>query len=193
MIPIYIADPQTREQIREKAKSVREYFQIDNQKYINIVKVIEDLQNDGTLSYETLVDSDFDKVAKCYYPNITQKELLNMPTFTDMNQEHIYIREKSYEKACIGDPVERMNLAHELGHIIMKITGVKYKPSTSLVTPESYRDPEWQAKCFAGEFMMNKELVENLSSEEIKKECGVTGKSANYQKSRWIEEQNKTH
>lgn len=188
MIPIYIADPQTRIQIREKARSVRVYLRIENQKYINIVKVIEDLQNDRTLSYETLMDSDFDKVAKYYYPNITLKELLNMPAFTDMKENHIYIRENSYNKACDGDKVERMNLAHELGHIVMNITGVKYELSTSLVTPEAYRDPEWQAKCFGGEFMMNKELVENLSAEEIANECGITYKSANYQKSKWNEE-----
>lgn len=193
MIPKYIADPQTRKQIREKAKFVREYLKIDDQVYINIVKVIENLQNEETLFCDILNVTDFDKVAKFYYPNIAREELLNMPAFTDMKMNNIYIRENSYNKACNGDPVERMNLAHELGHIIMKITGVKYEKLTSFVTPEAYRDPEWQAKCFGGEFMMNKELVENLSADEIAKVCGITGRSANYQKLKWTEEQNKTH
>ena len=34
MIPIYIADPQTRKQIREKARFEREYLHINDQKYI---------------------------------------------------------------------------------------------------------------------------------------------------------------
>ncbi len=193
MIPKYIADPQTRIQIREKAKNVREYLNLENKKYIDIIKVIDDLQNEETLSYEILLDSDFDKIAKLYYQNITPKELLNMPAFTDMRENHIYIRENNYNKAWDGDGIERMNLAHELGHVVMNITGVKYELSTSLVTPEAYRDPEWQAKCFAGEFLMNKDLVENLSSEEIRQECGVGSQSANYQKLKWLEEKNKAH
>lgn len=194
MIPIYIADPQTRKQIREKARFVREYLHINDQKYIEIVRVLEYLQDkEEMLSMEIMTDSDFNKAAKRYYPNATQEEIWRIPTFTDIEQDHIYIRENNYNKACMGDPIERMNLAHELGHIIMHITGVRYKPSTSLVRPKSYEDPEWQAKCFGGEFMMNKEVVENFNVETIMKECGVGSQSANYQKSKWIEEKNKTH
>ena len=46
---------------------------------------------------------------------------------------------------------------------------------------EAYEDPEWQAKCFAGEVMINKELVKNMKPQEIALQCGVSLQAAEYQ------------
>lgn len=46
---------------------------------------------------------------------------------------------------------------------------------------QPFFDPEWQAKCFAGEFMISHKLTKNMSSHEIAIQCGVSLAAANYQ------------
>ena len=38
----------------------------------------------------------------------------------------------------------------------------------------SFEDPEWQAKCFAGELLIPAHLVGDLTPEEISEKCGVS-------------------
>ena len=44
-----------------------------------------------------------------------------------------------------------------------------------------YEDPEWQANCFAGELLVPKRLVKNLSVEEVVEQCKVTKAMASIQ------------
>ena len=46
---------------------------------------------------------------------------------------------------------------------------------------KAYEDPEWQANCFAGELLVPKRLVKNLSVEEIVEQCKVTQAMASIQ------------
>jgi Zn-dependent peptidase ImmA (M78 family) len=45
---------------------------------------------------------------------------------------------------------------------------------------KAYKDPEWQAKCFAGELLMDYEMTEGMSTLEIVKNCKVTLDAARY-------------
>ena len=46
---------------------------------------------------------------------------------------------------------------------------------------KTYSDPEWQAKCFAGELLVPAHLMKGCSAEEIVEECGVSYDAAKIQ------------
>lgn len=81
-----------------------------------------------------------------------------------------------------------MTIAHEIGHfVLLCIFGVRLYSSTD-ETIHSCCDPEWQAKCFTGEFLINKDLVKNFTSYDIYDKCGVSIEAAEYQLSKFREE-----
>ena len=45
----------------------------------------------------------------------------------------------------------------------------------------AYQDPEWQAKCLAGELMVPYELVGGMSAAAVANACGVSLQAAYYQ------------
>jgi Zn-dependent peptidase ImmA (M78 family) len=77
-----------------------------------------------------------------------------------------------------------LTITHEFAHYLLHdeaiglarvMEGEKLKP---------YHDPEWQAKAFAGEFLIPAHLISNLSIDEIVIKCGVSYEAARYQRSK---------
>lgn len=80
---------------------------------------------------------------------------------TDHENKMIYIRSDVYERALDGHGRGRMTIVHEVGHCIMHTPErVLYARAFGTARPKAFQDPEWQAKAFAGEFMMPCELIE---------------------------------
>ncbi len=46
--------------------------------------------------------------------------------------------------------------------------------------PKPYEDPEWQAKCLAGELLIPYDLTAGMSASKIAQECGVSFEAAQY-------------
>lgn len=79
-----------------------------------------------------------------------------------------------------GDGFGRMTMAHELGHMLsFKLFGIKLYRKTSFGN-KIYEDPEWQAKCFAGELLMDYEMTTGMTINDISKKCGVSFDAAEY-------------
>ena len=75
---------------------------------------------------------------------------------------------------------DRMTIAHELLHLIL------HQPSSLTLYRRNeeipiYKNPEWQAECFAGELLMPYERIKNMSESEIVDKCKVSQIAAHYQ------------
>lgn len=100
----------------------------------------------------------------------------------DILTGHIKIKETVYERACDGEGRDRMTIAHEIGHFFtICFCGFKLQRNFDNKPVPAYKDPEWQAKCFAGELMIPYHLVKDMSPKEIEKVCGVSADAATYQ------------
>lgn len=101
---------------------------------------------------------------------------------TDIRTGHIRIKESVYNGACNGEGRDRMTIAHEIGHYFMLcFCGFKLERNFSDRKIPIFRDPEWQAKCFAGELMIPAHLVKGMSKFEITRRCGVSFNAAHEQ------------
>jgi len=97
------------------------------------------------------------------------------------SQHVIKLRRDVYEGACEGRGRDRSTAAHELGHYVLHddIQFPRYLPQKSL---PAYRDAEWQAKAFAGEFLIAPEYARGCAdSTELIEKCGVSAEAARYQ------------
>lgn len=100
---------------------------------------------------------------------------------TEVGSKTIRLRQSVYDGACKGKGFERMTIMHEVGHFEMIANSpIKlYREANGPIV--AYEDPEWQAKCFAGEVMIDKRLVKNMRPQEIALQCGVSLQAAEYQ------------
>lgn len=93
----------------------------------------------------------------------------------------IRVKNCVYEKACQGDGQARFTMTHELGHLLLghklDVSFARRLTNANESVPP-YRDSEWQADAFAGEFLMPKDVVENMPIEEICKKCRVSYQAA---------------
>ncbi len=144
---------------------------LTNELYFPIVEVLELLHK-------------FDKDA--HFEVVEADELEeNEHAVTDIISKTIKIRADVYEGACNGFGRDRMTIAHEFAHFITLCTlGFKVARSFDDDYIPPYRDPEWQAKCLAGELMIDSDLVCGMSAKEVSKNCGVSYDAAKFQLSR---------
>lgn len=161
----YTCDPQSREKLRILAKAIRRKYGYENVLYFPIEKLFDQMSIDFDFEYELLEDDAFDS---------------NTYAITSLNENKIYFRKSLFEKAQDGDGFSRMTLAHELEHILsFKIFDIKLYRKT-VPNDVAYIDPEWHAKCFAGELLMDYEMTEDMDVYEIVEKCGVSEIAAMY-------------
>lgn len=164
----YTAEPKSRLDLRTLALIVRQFLNLENEKYFPIVELLDvfsEIFKD--FSYEIVKDSEL---------------LPNVHADTDMRTGHIRIKESIYDGACAGSGRDRMTIAHEFSHFLMLfVMGFKLQRNLSKEKPVAYCDPEWQAMCLAGELLVPAHLMKGSSISEIVKECGVSYDAAAYQ------------
>lgn len=109
----------------------------------------------------------------------------NEHAVTDIISKTIKIRSDVYEGACNGVGRDRMTIAHEFAHFItLCVCGFRLARSFGDVDVPPYCDPEWQAKCLAGELMIDSDLVKGMSRSEVIEKCGVSYDAAKLQLSK---------
>lgn len=169
----YSAQPLRRENIRLLASKVRKLLGLENVLRIPILEILEHL-------HEIVEDARYE---------IVSPEELSDPDAhaeTDIMDKCIKIREDVYDGAWAGNGRDRMTIAHEFGHfILILVCGVKLYRIFDEEKIPAYKDPEWHAKCFAGEFMINKNLVKNMTVLEVAEKCGVSFDAAEFQLSKF--------
>lgn len=164
----YIVEPKSRQDIRDLTLMLRKFLGLENEKYFPITELLDVLAEIfDNFSYE-----------------IVENNELPFGTHADTNTltSHIRIRESVYEGACNGNGRDRMTIAHEIGHYFtICFCGFKLERNFTNKKIKAYRDPEWQAKCFAGELLVPAHLMKGCSVGEIIEECGVSYDAAKIQ------------
>lgn len=164
----YIVEPLSRLDIRKIVKAFRKFLGIKYESYVDVTALLDILSKKFKgFSYQVVAN------------NVLPKKVF---ATTDVNSGKIRIKQKIFDKACDGDGFGRYCIAHEIGHfILLKLCGFELaKADVNIRTPK-YMDPEWQAECFAGEFLMGYDAVKNYSIDELVSKCVVTKKAATYQ------------
>ena len=165
----YLVEAKSRHNLRELANLLRQELGLENCIYFPIVEILDVLVKvfSPGFSYEIVEDNEL--------PENTHAD-------TDVSTGHIRIQESVYNGACEGKGRDRMTIAHELGHFLtLCLLGFKLERNFRKEECLSYRDPEWQAKCFAGELLVPAHLVKDLSPKQIAKQCGVSVDAAKIQ------------
>lgn len=157
--------------MRQLAKKIREMLELTDELYFPIIEILEMIHL-------------FDKDA--HFEIVGADELEeNEHAVTDITTKAIKIREDVYEGACNGVGRDRMTIAHEFAHFItLCVCGFRLARSFDNCEVPSYCDPEWQAKCLAGELMISSDLVKGMSALEVSKKCGVSLDAAKFQLSK---------
>ena len=144
---------------------------LTNELYFPIVEVLEMLHKFDEDAHFEVVEAD----------ELEENE----HAVTDIITKTIKIRSDVYEGACNGVGRDRMTIAHEFAHFItLCVCGFRLARSFGDVDIPPYRDPEWQAKCLAGELMIDSDLVKGMSSFEVSEKCGVSFDAADFQLSK---------
>lgn len=164
----YIIEPKSRKDIRQLTKMIR--FQLG-------------LMNEVYFPIECLLDT-FCEIFPDFSYEIVDDETLpvNIHAETDITNHIIRIKESVYIGALNGKGRDRMTIAHEIGHFIMICKlGLKYHRYYGRKQIPAYESPEWQAKCFAGELMIDYDLTVGMNPLDIVSACGVSVAAACYQ------------
>lgn len=164
----YIVEPKSRMELRELARMLRRCLKLEDEKYFPITELLDVLPEIfNNFSYEIVEDDEL--------PAGTHAD-------TDVRTGHIRIRESVYDGACNGAGRDRMTIAHELGHFFtLCFWEFRLERNFSQREVKTFQDPEWQAKCFAGELLVPAHLMNGCSVDEIVAECGVSYAAARCQ------------
>ena len=163
----YSVECKSRKQLRFLAEKVREILDLSDRVMFPIVGLLDIFSKTfDNFSYEIVEDDQL--------PDDIHAE-------TDIMSGHVTIKQSVYDGACEGNGRDRMTIAHEICHYITRCTlgfrvqrnfGKEIRPC---------EDPEWHAKCMAGELMISKRLTKNMDPLEIAEACGVSFDAARYQ------------
>lgn len=154
-------EPKSRDDLRVLAKEIRMCLGIEDILYFPADRIMEIIHK---------IDSE------AHFEVVEENEL-NEGDFatTDVISKTIKIRNDIYDKACEGDPFARMVIVHEFSHFItINVYGFELAMNIGKRKIPAYEDPEWQAKCLAGELMMPFDKMNGMSYKDIEQKCGVT-------------------
>ena len=157
----YRVEPKSRVELRAYARSFRKHLQLDNELYFPVVELLDVMPDIfHGFSYEIVSDDELPQ---------------NVHADTDIVKGHIRIKESVYDAACAGEGRDRMTIAHEIGHyFLIYYCAFRLERNFGGRKIRSFEDPEWQAKCFAGELLIPKHLTSEFVPCEIAKRCGVS-------------------
>lgn len=164
----YMVEPKSRADLRHLGNILRHHLGLDNERWIPIVELLDVLS-------EALESFNYEIVEEDELPP-------NIHADTDIRTGHIRIKQSVYDSACDGEGRDRMTIAHEIAHFFtLCFCGFKLQRNFDGKKIPPYEDPEWHAKCFAGEFMVPYHLTQGMTPSEIAETCGVSYQAAKYQ------------
>lgn len=162
-----IAEPLSRNDIRQMTKFIRKIANQEKELFFDIVRFL-----DVKLPK---IDPDFSLI-------IEDKAVLGEChglTYPDRNE--IHIRNDVYYRALEGSGRDRLTMAHELFHLLQHTKENISYARIGGKKVEAFRSPEWQANAFGGELLVPYDLTREMSIDEIVEKCGVSYDAATKQ------------
>ncbi len=157
------ANPMSRVDIRSMARNLRKLLDIEDQRKINVLWLIEYVL--------ALFDPEFEE------PYIVPDQELDVDAVACPSEHTIIIKKSVYEGARKGNGRDRFTIVHEFAHYILHDERtVSFARGGN--KPMPYEDPEWQADAFAGEFLIPHYQISGMSINEIKDVYGVSYSAA---------------
>lgn len=162
----YVAEPLSRNTLRGFALRLREIFGLHHELYFPVMPFLEHVMPSICEGFH------YEIVPEEYFSEKRHAE-------TDIVNRVIRIREDVYLGAAEGKGQHRMTVMHEIAHyLLLVLCGVKFSRVFGEAPAEAYKDPEWQAKALAGEFMCPAHQIRELTVSQIMRECGVSHSAA---------------
>lgn len=163
----YQATPLSRPNIRRIAMHVRGVLGLADHPYIDVELLIDFL------------------LPRCFegfsYDVWTAEEMGNNHGLARPDDRFIVLRDDVYARACHGRGRDRLTVLHEIAHLLLHTKDhILLRRGTG--QPKRYCDPEWQANCFAGEFLVAHTMVGQCSNPlEAAQLFGVSSDAACFQ------------
>ena len=168
MLHNYIVEPKSRNNLREYALQIRKNLGLENKLYFPVIEFLEVMP---------------ELFPEFYYEVVEDRELSsNVHADTDVLNHCMRIKNSVYEGAYSRNGRDRMTIAHEMGHYFtLCVSGFKLQRNFGNQKLRAFEDPEWQAKCFAGELLIPAHLVVDMDVYSISVECCVSVDAARTQ------------
>lgn len=166
----YIVEARSRYELRQYARQIRRSLGLENQLYFPVINFLE-------------VMPEF--FPEFYFEVVEDHELpFNVHADIDVLNHCMRIKNSVYEGAYDNIGRDRMTIAHEIGHYLtLCVSGFKLQRNFGNQKLRPFEDPEWQAKCFAGELLIPAHLISSMDIFTISNKCGVSVDAARIQKS----------
>lgn len=162
------AAPMSRTDIRDVANRLRSRLGLAQTIWFPVIEVIETVL--------PRLDKEF------YFEVAEQHELGTSHGMTERIGADVVIKLRSdiYDRVLADSGRDRGTAAHELGHYLLhaKSPALHRHFGGPL---RSFEDPEWQAKCFQGELLIPRHLINGMSIDQVVSNCGVSYDAAAYQ------------
>jgi len=163
-----VAAPISRVKLEHIALSIRKFLSCEDELYLPVPEIIELVLPRLNPDYQFLV--------------LTQAELGSNHGMSYPDQSTLALREDVYEGMVAGRGRDRMTAMHELSHLFLHHQGGLGR-TMSDYKPQTFRDPEWQAKCLAGAIMMPSTMVALYdTTSEVATVFGVSNDAAHYRR-----------
>ena len=156
-------NPTSRKDLIEKAKLIRQVYNVTGN-FFPILDILNDLSLKNKLDY-IVVEDDSELFVK--------DELAHY----DFNDNLIYVKTSVWAEAEKNIGRSRFTLTHEFAHyLLLNVFGFGYKLVD--VKPQAFKDPDWQADYLAAALLMDFDLTQGFTVEQLITECGVSEEAA---------------
>lgn len=164
----YAVTGRSRRNIRNIVYGIRRQVGLEDELYFPILQFTENVL--------PTLNPDFQFEVVC------QEEMKNKHGETFPDKNIIRIREDVYQRAYEGSGMDRMTIAHEVGHLFLhqneSFSLPRLAPAASI---PAFEDPKWQAKVFGGELLAPAYLICGMKEYEIQEACGISSMAAHIQ------------
>jgi hypothetical protein len=168
------AKPLSRENIRRYATNVRGALGYADKAYIDVEALLDFVLPSALAGFAYSVEP--------------MEEMGNNHGLAHPDRRFIMLREDVFERACNGEGRDRMTVCHEIAHLVLH-TPDRIVMRRAEGPPKTYRDPEWQAKSFAGEFLVAHTMIKQFPTPQLAASAfGVSLEAAEFQLSRFRED-----
>ena len=167
----YLVPPMRRLDIRHYTRELRKILGIQGP-YFPIIVLLEILYPLIGVTYDVIDDKEWN----IKYGKDSHAQYI-------LGDRCIYIKESVFNGACNDQGRDRFTIAHEIGHaLLLDDKTIKFCRSARKVDMELWKNPEWQADCFAGELLVPYDICKDMSVCDIVQKCKVSNDAASYQK-----------